>query len=146
MNIMGIDPGASTGVAIYHDGKLVSLMTWAPWEIVSEIGVHGVDRVIFEDSRLTSPVWSRGTTPHARIKIARNVGQVDAWCSLIVAACEQYGIPAHGISPKSKGPKLDAAHFERLTGWAGSSNQHTRDAAQVAFPYRSIKGAPCKKP
>jgi hypothetical protein len=137
--ILGIDPGANTGVAVYRNGKLEWLMTWNPWEIPAELALHGADRVVYEDSRLTSPVWSRGTSAAARIKIARNVGQVDAWCSLIVAVCGELEIPAHGISPKNKGAKLDAAHFARVTGWAGHCNQHERDAAMVAWPYRSAK-------
>lgn len=139
MTIIGIDPGASTGVAIFRGGKLECLMTWAPWEIPAELGIHGADRVIFEDSRLTSPVWSRSTSQPARIKIARNVGQVDAWCSLIVSVCGELGIPARGISPKAKGAKMDAATFALMTGWQGKCNQHERDAAMVAWPYRGAK-------
>ena len=139
MTLIGIDPGASTGFAVYHNGVLCELRTIAPWELPAELACHGADRVVYEDSRLTSPVWSRGTNAAARIKIARNVGQVDAWCSLIVAVCGELGIPAHGISPKNKGAKLDAAQFARMTGWAGRCNQHERDAAMVAWPYRSAK-------
>ena len=139
MTLIGIDPGASTGFAVYHNGVLCELRTIAPWEVPTELALHGVDRVIYEDSRLTSPVWSRGTSAAARMKIARNVGQVDAWCALIVATCADMGIPANGISPKQKGAKLNAAAFEKLTGWHRQSNQHERDAAQVAWPYRGAK-------
>lgn len=135
--VLGIDPGASTGIAIYHNGALVNLLTIAPWELPVELGMYGADLVIFEDSRLTSPVWSRNTNALARIKIARNVGQIDAWCNLITAICGDIGIPTHGISPKGKGAKLDAAQFAARTGWTGSSNSHTRDAAMVAWPYRN---------
>jgi len=72
----------------------------------------------------------------AALKMARNVGEIDAWCKLIVATCGQLGIPAYGISPKNKGAKLDAAQFKAETGWAEQSNQHNRDAAMVAWPYR----------
>lgn len=135
MLILGLDPGASTGAALWRDGKLVKLATWEPVDIADCIRAINPARVIFEDSRLTSPVWSRGTSAAARIKIARNVGQVDAWCSLIVAVCGEMGIPAHGISPKGKGAKLNAEQFARVTGWTESSNQHTRDAAMVAWPF-----------
>jgi hypothetical protein len=139
MNVIGIDPGANTGFATFKNGRLEFLMTICPWEIPTELSVRLVDRVIFEDSRLTSPVWSRSTNRAASIKIARNVGQVDAWCAMIVAICGQHGIPAHGISPKDKGAKLDAATFALMTGWQGKSNQHERDAAMVAWPYRAAK-------
>jgi len=95
--------------------------------------------VIFEDSRLTSPVWSRGTSQAARMKIARNVGQVDAICNLICALCEEMKINAHGISPKHKGRKLDAETFNKLTGWQKKSNQHERDAAMCVFSHGGIK-------
>lgn len=61
---------------------------------------------------------------------------VAAWCRLITSVCGELGIACHGISPKGKGAKVDAAEFARLTGWLASSNQHARDAAMVAFPYR----------
>ena len=134
--VIGIDPGSNTGIAIFQDGVLYTLLTIEPWELPAELATWGADRVVFEDSRLTSPVWSRKTTPEARLKIARNVGQVDAWCNLITAICGELGIPAHGISPKNKGAKLDAEQFAVRTGWVGRCNQHERDAAMVAWPYR----------
>lgn len=139
MTLIGIDPGTNTGMAFFKAGNLVELRTIHPLTIYDMLGQYGYERVIFEDSRLTSPVWSRGTTTAARIKIARNVGQVDGICNLIVEACERIGITAHGISPKKKGAKLDAATFALMTGWQGKSNQHERDAAMVAWPYRGAK-------
>ena len=136
MNLIGIDPGTHTGMAFFKAGKLVDLRTIHPLTIYDVLAASDVSRVIFEDSRLTSPVWSRGTTTAARIKIARNVGQVDGICSLIVEACERIGIDALGISPKHKGAKLDAEQFAKVTGWTESSNSHTRDAAMVAWKYR----------
>lgn len=96
-------------------------------------------RVIFEDSRLQSHTWTQAASRAAAAKMARNVGQVDAWCSLVVAICAKHGIPAHGISPLAKGGKLNAEQFEKATGWTAASNQHGRDAAMTAYPYRSAK-------
>jgi hypothetical protein len=135
--ILGIDPGANTGIAVYIDGKLSELSTIDPWEIVDVLG-HASDttRVIFEDSRLTSYMFTTVKSRPAALKMARNVGEIDAWCKLIVAVCDQLKITAHGISPKAKGAKMDAKAFDRLTGWSNGSNQHERDAAMVAYPYR----------
>ena len=126
--IVGIDPGASTGIAIYHGGKLASLHTVEPHQLESIISTAG--RVVYEDSRLIRP---------AALKMARNVGEIDAWCKLIVAICDRKGIPVHGISPKHKGAKLDAAQFKAATGWTERSNQHERDAAMCAWKYRGAK-------
>ena len=134
--IIGLDPGASTGVAVYIGGKLNRLETIEPWQIPKLFDGFRVDRVVFEDSRLTSFMFTSVPSRAAALKMARNVGEIDAWSKLICAVCEQLNIPAHGISPKGKGAKLDAKAFERLTGWTGPSNEHTRDAAAVAWPYR----------
>jgi hypothetical protein len=134
--IMGIDPGSRTGIAIYTGGALVALETIEPLEIAERIKEIAPARVVFEDSRLSSYLWTRGKILPASLKMARNVGEVDAWCKLIVAACERLGIPAHGISPKGKGEKVKADSFSLTTGWSTRCNEHERDAAMVAWPYR----------
>lgn len=134
MTVVGIDPGASTGIATYQDGKLTSLKTIRPHQMREAI--VGADMVVFEDSRLTSFMFTTVKSRPVALNMARKVGQVDAWCSLIVAICEDLGIPCIGISPKQKGAKLNAEFFSKVTGWAGTSNQHERDSAMCAFPYR----------
>lgn len=137
MMILGFDPGASTGVATFMNGQLTHLCTIEPHEIGGFISLRLPDRVVFEDSRLSSYSWNTNASRPAALKMARNLGEIDAWCRLITATCENLGIPCHGISPKGKGPKLDAAQFLRTTGWEDKSNQHERDAAMVAWPYRN---------
>lgn len=132
--VIGIDPGANTGIATYIGGKLHSLQTIAPHQMREAI--TGASRVIFEDSRLTSFVFTTVKSRPVALSMARKVGQVDGYCNLITAICADLGIPSHGISPKNKGAKLNAEQFAKVTGWAGKSNQHERDSAIVAFPYR----------
>ncbi|MFM2253835.1 MAG: hypothetical protein RJB68_2172 [Pseudomonadota bacterium] len=134
--IIGIDPGVSTGTAIFGDGKLLQLQTIGPHEIPELLKTIKPSRVIFEDSRLTSFMFTQVKTRAAALKMARNVGEIDAWCRLIVLVCGELGIAAHGISPKAKGAKLDAKEFARVTGWLAKSNQHERDSAMVAWTYR----------
>lgn len=138
--ILGIDPGAKTGLATFRDGALSALDTIRPHEMPSMLHALMPARVVFEDSRLQTHAWN-ARQKHAigaALATARSLGRVDAWCSLITAVCEDLGIPAHGISPKSKGAKLAAAEFAKVTGWADRSNQHERDAAMVAWPYARI--------
>lgn len=136
VHILGIDPGASTGMAAFDGGALTFLKTIEPHAIEHNLRHYMPVRVVFEDSRLESKVWTTAGSRAAALKIARNVGQIDAWCGLITAICADLGIPAHGISPTAKGAKLDAEAFALVTRWAGRSNQHERDAAMVAWPYR----------
>lgn len=134
--ILGIDPGAHTGIAVFKDGALWMLETIAPHQVADYLTKARPSRVIFEDSRLISHVYTTTKSRAAALKMARNVGEVDAWCRLIASVCSELGIPYHGISPKHKGAKLDAKEFARVTGWLDSSNEHTRDAAMVAWNYR----------
>ena len=137
--ILGIDPGAHTGIAIFNRGALYTLVTIAPHQIADYIANALPSRVIFEDSRLTSFMFNQVKSRPAALKMARNVGEIDAWCRVITSVCADLAIPAHGISPKDKGKKLNAAQFAALTGWSGKSNSHCRDAAMVAYPYRTAK-------
>ena len=144
--VIGIDPGLQTGVALYRDGALDALLTLDPWDItaflVHQNGARGINRVIFEDSRLQSHIFSahkpgkRVLSHPEQLKVARNVGQIDGWCHVIFNVCAERGIVCHGISPANKGEKLDAKQFAAVTGWQGPSNQHGRDAAMVAWRYR----------
>lgn len=136
--ILGIDPGAATGLAGIENGALLWLRTIEPHGIADFLREHQPRRVVFEDSRLESKVWTAAGSRAAALKIARNVGQIDAWCSLVTAICADLRIPAHGISPTAKGAKLNADAFGRATGWSARSNQHERDAAMVAWPYRRV--------
>jgi len=144
MIILGIDPGQHTGVATFVDGALTSLETIPPHHLERLMSERNPARVIFEDSRLQSHIFSahkhgpRLSHP-AQLKVARNVGQIDAWCSLIFELCAEMGTACHGISPAHKGAKLNATQFTTRTGWAGSSNQHERDAAMCAYPYRGVR-------
>lgn len=136
--VMGIDPGKNTGLALYRGGKLKVLKTIAPHEMDETLTWLAPDFVIFEDSRLQSHVWTaEGKSRRAAIKIGRSVGQIDQQCVVIQALCEKRGIPCVGVSPLKKGAKLDAAAFQALTGWDGKTNQHCRDAAMVAWMYRT---------
>lgn len=134
--VIGIDPGINTGVAVFIDGRLTRLETIHPAEVAAYIQAAQPSRVVFEDSRLQSHVWTNSHSRAAAAKLARNVGEVDAWCRLIAHACGKLGIPAHGVSPKGKGAKMDADSFRELTGWQGRTNAHERDAAMVCWPYR----------
>lgn len=137
--ILGIDPGAHTGVATYVNGVLTDLETVGPHHIERLIRGRTPARVVFEDSRLQSHTWTSSASKAAAAKMARNVGQVDAWCNLITAICAELGIAAHGISPAGKGAKLNALQFASVTGWLQRSNEHERDAAMVAWKYRGAR-------
>ena len=140
-SVLGIDPGIHTGIARYIDGVLVGLETRMPWEMREMLVSYAPAIVVFEDSRQQSHTWTRIASREASLKMARNVGEIDAWCRLIEAECEALGIKCIGVSPRVKGIKIGGPDFDELTGWNGRSNQHTRDAAMCAWPYRRARNA-----
>lgn len=137
--MLGIDPGEATGVAEFRGGELESLRTVAPVDLAGVLMELRPKSVIYEDSRLQSRVWVPGATAGSKAKgmsIARDLGRVDARCADLVELCARLGILARGVSPRAKGAKFARERFAQVTGWTGSSNQHERDAAMVAWPYR----------
>lgn len=135
--VVGIDPGTNTGMAVYERGRLTVLLTETPLGMVRTLRLLAPSHVVYEDSRLQSHAWTQVKSRPAALKMARNVGEIDAWCKLIVAVCEEIRATARGVSPKAKGAKTTHAEFCELTGWKGQSNEHTRDAAVVAWFYRN---------
>ena len=41
------------------------------------------------------------------------------------------------VSPLQKGSKVNRDDFAIKTGWVDKSNEHNRDAAMVAWPFRN---------
>ncbi|WP_222864862.1 hypothetical protein [Comamonas sp. Z1] len=139
MSIVGIDPGQSTGLAVYEKGKLHWLHTVSADRLEQWLAQHPAQLVIFEDSRKTSKTFTaaKGVSAAAALKIARNVGEIDRLCKDIEAMCKRMGIEAYGVAPLAKGSKVNAGDFAQITGWKTRSSQHARDAAMVAWPYRN---------
>jgi hypothetical protein len=78
--------------------------------------------LVMEDARM------RGGSKQA----AMGAGSVRRDCSIWEEWATAHQVPLKCISPADKGPKLDAAAFQRLTGWQEPTNEHARDAAAVA--------------
>ena len=135
--VIGIDPGNSTGIAIFSlNEKLNLVKTKAvhPLDVASEI--EGADVVYIEDSRLQKAIFCH---PSQKVAYSRSVGQIDARCSDIEEICKRKGIKFVGISPKEKGKKISKDEFMRIFGCVqnkSGSNQHERDAAMVVFASR----------
>jgi hypothetical protein len=139
--VIGIDPGVNTGVALFTNGKLLSLQTIQPIDIQDCVKRSFADLIVFEDSRLQSAVWVPSKNKAVANNIARKIGQVDALCSLIEETCNRWEIKFMRVSPKAKGAKMNSEDFNLFTGWEHRSNQHERDAAMVAWQLRNHNGS-----
>lgn len=143
VTVLGMDPGKHTGLAWIVDGQLQALEEIAPAQIMVMLQERRPSLVIFEDSRKGGS-WTAQGSQAKRSKMDRNVGEIDGWCVLIETLCASLGIACFGMAPSTKagrahGGKIDAATFNRLTGWTGRSNQHQRDAAMIAWSFRRAR-------
>lgn len=136
--IIGIDPGVQTGVAIYEGGHLEHLATIEVHGYYTLLQSERPGLVIVEDSRLQSHVFTAPKiTGNAKNKVARNIGMVDGFCHLLESLCKALEIEIISVSPLGKGSKYNAKVFGQITGYQGRTNQHERDAAMVARPFRN---------
>ena len=142
--ILGIDPGNTTGMAVFNDGKLTGLWSCSSVECLQYLEATRVDHVVLEDSRLQQHIWNAGgkDRPQA-LRVARNVGSIDRICAQVEEICVSRDISLLMISPRAKGGKTPAEEFKAVTGWDGRTNEHQRDAAMLAWNYRNL--APEKK-
>jgi len=126
--IIGIDPGRQTGVATVTDGKM-ELRTMNPFDAYAHIlDLHQawiVDKCIIEVPNTKANFHSgRSHTQSVNIGMAYGlaVNMADAIEGLLIRTIR--------VHPRGK---VDAKAFARLTGYAGRTNQHERDAGMLAY-------------
>ena len=133
-NIIGLDPGVTTGYAVWDRIKrtLLRVESMAIHQAMAVILAHreagSLHMVVFEDARLRTGYFG----PNARAK-EQGAGSVKRDCKIWSDFLHDHGIAHLAISPKRKGAKLDAQRFAKLTGWASKTNEHGRDAAMLIF-------------
>ncbi len=132
--IVGIDPGVSTGMAMWerYRQKFVSVetvMLHEAWQAVLSLHLAGaLHSVTFEDARLRTGYF--GENSRAKQQGAGSIKRdCGAWADFLGA----HKIAYREVSPKAKGAKVDAATFKRWTKWAGRTSQHSRDAGMLVF-------------
>lgn len=136
--LLGIDPGTTTGLAtVTTAGGVVSVESYGPLEAVRQIeALHAEGRLVgayVEDAR-DLPLYARHGRANRgqRDRIARGVGGVDLLTTLYVDLLEALSVPVCCVEP-SRRPKWSAKDCERVTGYAGRSNEHGRDALGLVF-------------
>lgn len=141
MIFIGIDPGESTGFAVWssHHRCLIQHETIDFWTAIFQIqeyadreGVKNVT-IVIEDPNLNKPVFlKKGVASHAAEKrVAQNVGMNKKEADLILKYCEKYGIPFESVRPTTK--KWDANIFGKITGIKARTSQHVRDAVKLVW-------------
>ena len=132
--IVGIDPGVNTGFAVWSraERRLTTVETLGITQAMTLIrtmaDAEALHSVRFEDARLRTWFGARGR------EALQGAGSIKRDCSIWQEFLSGLvGVPFLPVSPQSKGAKLDAAAFKRLTGWQGRTSEHGRDAAMLVW-------------
>lgn len=141
MIVVGLDPGVTTGFAVW-------LPQTATLREVTSLPIHramvevralhelakdkgGTLLVIFEDARTLK--FPGGRNAKKEGKVLQGVGSVKRDCGIWEDFCEDYGIPYQAKRWMRGTTKWTAEYFKRLTGWAAQTNEHARDAGVLVF-------------
>ena len=140
MILIGVDPGVNTGLAVWDTWlkkltEVSSLTILDAIEHVKELYITEGSRVfvIVEDARKRKGFYGRADSAQAKsgAGIREGVGSVKRDCSIWEEFLTRERIPFEMRYPRNT--KEDAAAFQRLTGWAGRTNEHSRDAGLIVF-------------
>ena len=132
MVVIGIDPGTKTGWAIWDRSqkRITDMATLTCAEAMLRVQMahqHGtLALVVFEDA-----------TKHGRSDkspgAAMGAGSIRRESQIWREWLELLGVPYRAVSARQKGAKMSHAAFVRLTGKAGRTSQHARDAAMLVL-------------
>jgi len=136
---IGIDAGTNTGVAVWdnRENALVDLLTLSFWEtyhrIVARYTPDQAEIVIewLGDGALYARSYAG--TRAGRDRVASNVGSVRRETVLLAEGLERAGFTVDRRRLPSRAPKWTAEYLKRVTGYAGRSSAHARDALRIVF-------------
>ena len=149
--LLGIDPGADTGLAGYvpgdrgRTGVLAFVRSASPLGTVRLLETWAAEGrllgAVLEDSR-HAPLYHRHRSKGRgeRDRIARSVGRVDQLIDLYLALLSALDVPVQTVEPV-RAAKWSADDLRRITGFDGRSNQHGRDGARIVFSRRVARQA-----
>jgi len=135
--LIGIDPGATTGYAEWccASQRLVTvesmLIHQAMARVRERLASGGLRAVVWEDARLRTWFGAKGR------EALQGAGSIKRDCGIWEAYLEDLGCTAQKLKPQAGGTKWPADRFTRLTGWAGRTNEHARDAAMLVYGRKS---------
>ncbi len=128
MKVIGIDPGVSTGIAVWDIDRgdfdfIKTVSIDVAWNIVQDIKPVVV---LVEDARKRDNFY---VGPHR----SQGAGSIKRDCSAWEKFLKRIKFNYEMIHPKYVVTKLDAKSFERATGWTQKTSVHGRDAGMLVY-------------
>jgi hypothetical protein len=141
---IGIDPGVTTGYAIWNKTKqnFEKIISGSFWDIIVEleaaktVRVTGLAtiKVVIEDPNLNPTTHNREAfSMRTMDRKAQNVGSNKRDASLLIEYLERHEFELIRVKPSRSNRKINQETFKAQTRWAARTNQHERDAAMLCF-------------
>ncbi len=140
--VIGIDPDSKAhGVAIYYNGKLLTMDQWSLMDIQTNIMpfVEGRNssKLLFsiEDVMNNKFVYARNRNENKTVQsnIAMKVGRCQQSFIEVTRMLDFYKIEYKTFPPQKDNWAKNKKQFEMATGWKKRSNEDTRSAAFFGF-------------
>lgn len=131
-NCIGIDPGTITGCAVWDVEKkeFESIFSGRILEVISKIEIYtvfGNNTFFIENPNLRK--WY-GKNSYSKLQGA---GSIKRDYSIWVEWFTANNCKFIQLDPKHLNTKLPSLNFQKITGWKGKTNEHSRDAAMMVF-------------
>lgn len=140
MIYIGIDPGVSTGLAVWDSASKkflkVETCTCAHailtiYELWKESSNKDFN-IVFEDARKRRWIPQEGSMSKFKGR-AMGAGSVKRSSQIWEEFCEETGIKMEAVPPRPGMTKWEAGYWAKVTGWKGRTSEHARDAALLVF-------------
>jgi hypothetical protein len=137
---IGIDPGASTGIGVWHhdEQRICDVRTLDFWRTVDYVVTTyppDVALLVIEDPNLNPFMYERamkdGSSMAALLKRAQNVGENKREASLLIKRFRELGYAVETFKPTKK--KWTEPYFRQITGYTGRTSEHSRDALSFVY-------------
>lgn len=143
---IGIDPGKSTGIALYHRvaKKVLGCWTsdfWGCYNLLRDLQVRSrfvvvieapVKTALYANQQAEADKGSAKRGNRMMANVAQNAHEAD----LLATGLEELGYVVVRKRPKRRNHKTadeDREHILEVTGYDGESNPHTRDAIMLCW-------------
>lgn len=139
---IGIDPGASTGFAVW-DRRVKAITDAATldfWTIIDRIAEYYPPEscdLIIEDASLNKPRFRHKAGTGVQDRMSRNVGQVQRESVLLIEGLRRKGYNVIAVRPQSA--KWDAEQCKRYAGYDKRCSQHARDAIKLCAGVNDVR-------
>ncbi len=143
---IGIDPGSTTGVAVYNHEKdqITKIGTYDFWSCYKELGFisnKSLWFIVIEAPNKTAMYGRQtkvadGKSAGYGNRMMSNAASNAREAELLADGLELLGFQVKRVKPKRRNFKKaeeDVAHIQATTGYMGRTNAHTRDAIMLCY-------------